>query len=156
MKPKIPLQKILSDDCAVNVGQIIEDGEIIEPGIAHYVHQGEWVEIMPVMTVREVVNLSKLQQGMNDTGGFGASLDKLCQELSLRVIAWNWTDLMGEVMEQPHNQPDVLAALTSDELLWLVSATSGQESSDERKKDSNKSGDTSSETAPSPVASPSA
>lgn len=156
MKPKIPTSRIPSDECAINIGQIVEDGEIIDPGIPHYIHLGESVEIIPIVTVKEVVYLSRLQQGVNDSANFGDSLDRLCQELSKRIVAWDWTDLMGEVMEQPYNRPDVLAALTSDELLWLVGATNGQESDDTRKKDSAPSANTLSATAPSPVASPSA
>ena len=58
MKPKIPTVKVPSDECAISIGQIIEDGEIVEPGTPHYVHIGEWVEIMPVMAVKEVMQLS--------------------------------------------------------------------------------------------------
>ena len=147
MKPKIPAIKIMSDDCSINVGQVIEDGAIVSPGVPHFVHKGEWVEIMPIIAVKEVMQLSRLQRGVDDTGSFGDSLSLLCQELSKRLIAWNWTDLMGEPMEQPYNRPDLLENLTSDELLWLVSASSRQESADERKKDLESSANTSLEMA---------
>ena len=32
MKPKIPASRIKSDECAINIGQVIEDGEIVNPG----------------------------------------------------------------------------------------------------------------------------
>ena len=134
-QPKIPTMRVSSDDCAINVGQVIEDGEIIEQGTPYYVHEGEWVEIMPVMSVREVMNLSRLQQGSDDPNGLGNNMSAVCNELSKRVFKWNWTDLMGEPMEQPFNNPQVLEALASEELLWLVSATTQQESADARKKE---------------------
>jgi len=135
MKPKIPATRVQSDECFISIGQVIEDGEIVEPGELHFIHKGEWVEVMPVMTVKEVMNLSKLQQGASDNGTLGDSLSQLCRELSRRVIKWNWTDMMGEKLPQPYNKPDVLEGLTSEELLWLVSASNGQETAEERKKD---------------------
>ena len=143
MKPKIPAQKVLSDECSINVGQVVEDGEITNPGTPYFVHQGEWVEILPVITVAEVMNISRLQNAAADTVGLDQNLSSLCKELSKRIIAWNWTDLMGEKMEQPYNRPDVLERLASEELMWLMSAASSQESADERKKDSNGSENTS-------------
>ncbi len=135
-KLKIPAVKVLADDCSISIGQVIEDGQITVPGTPHYVHVGEWVELMPVLAVKEVMHLSRLQMGAADRGSLGESLGQLCQELSKRVLSWNWTDLLGQEMEQPHNRPDVLEALSADELLWLVNATSDKEPADARKKDS--------------------
>jgi len=136
MKPKIPTQKIKSDGCAVNIGQVIEDGEITDPGVPHYVHKGEWVEILPVMTVREVTQLSNLQVASDTPGSLGQSMTALCTELSKRIIAWNWTDMMGDEIDQPYKNPTVLEGLTSEELMWLINASSGGETADDRKKDS--------------------
>ena len=144
MKPKIPASRIKSDECSINIGQVIEDGEIVNPGTPYFIHQNEWVEILPVMTVKEVVNLSRLQVSGSDPGVLGQNFTDLCGELSRRVIAWNWTDLMGKAIDQPYDRPDVLEKLSSEELLWLVSATTNQETPDERKKGSRQSVDTSS------------
>ena len=150
MKPKIPTIKVNSDECALNIGQVIEDGEIVEPGTPHYIHEGEWVEVLPMMTVREVMQISKLQNASGDSVNLGDNLSGLCKELSQRVIAWNWTDIMGEPLEQPYKRPDILEGLASEELMWLMSATGQQESADERKKDLEKSGNTSLEMEFSP------
>ena len=155
MKPKIPAVKVKSDECSISIGQVVEDGEITNPGTPYFVHQGEWVEILPVITVAEVMNISRLQNAASDTTSLDQNLSDLCKELSKRVIAWNWTDLMGEKMEQPYNRPDILERLASEELMWLMSAASSQESADERKKDSKKSVDTSLEMTLSPTMSPS-
>jgi hypothetical protein len=150
MKPKIPAQKVLSDECSISVGQVIEDGEIVKEGTPHFVHKGEWVEILPVMTVKEVMQISRLQNAGSDGSQLGDNLTALCKELSRRVISWNWTDLMGEPMEQPYNRPDVLEGLSSEELMWLMAATNGGESADARKKDSGESENTSLEMALNP------
>ena len=155
-KMKIPAMKVLSDECVINIGQVIEDGEIINAGTPYYVHQGEWVEVMPVLTVKEVMQLSRLQNGSNNPEALGDNLTMLCVELSHRIMAWSWTDLMGEPLEQPFNRPEILEELSSEELMWLVNATNGGESANERKKDFSKSDDTSSEIKDSQPTLPSA
>jgi len=145
MKPKIPAVKVKSDECSISIGQVVEDGEIVKEGIPHFVHKGEWVEILPVMTVKEVMQISRLQNAGTDGSQLGENLTDLCKELARRVIAWNWTDLMGEPMEQPYNRPDVLEGLSSEELLWLMAATGGGDAADARKKDSDESESISSE-----------
>ena len=96
-----------------------------------------------MMSVKEVMNISRLQSSVTDTSKLDENLTNICKELCRRVIAWNWTDLMGEPMEQPYNRPDILEELSSEELMWLMSATGAGESADERKKGSKKSGNTS-------------
>ena len=150
MKPKIPAQKVLSDDCSISIGQVVEDGEIVQQGTPHFVHKGEWVEILPVITVKEVMQISRLQNAGTDGSQLGENLTELCKELARRVISWNWTNLMGEPMEQPYNRPDILEELSSEELMWLMSATSGGEAADARKKDSDESDNTSLEMALNP------
>jgi len=143
IKSKIPTVIAQSDECAINIGQVIEDGEIVNAGTPYYVHTGEWVELLPVMTVSEVMQISRLQNATGETGELGKNLSDLCQELSRRIVAWNWTGLLGEPLEQPYNRPDVLERLSSEELMWLLAATGSGESADARKKDSPKSGVTS-------------
>jgi len=139
MKPKIPTKMVMSDACAISIGQVIEDGEIIDAGTPYYVHEGECVELLPVITVSEVMQISRLQNAGGDTGALGDSLAELCKELSKRIVSWDWTNLMGEPMEQPYNRPDVLERLSSEELMWLMTATGGGEPADARKKDSKQS-----------------
>ncbi len=136
-KWKIPPTRVLSDDCVVYVGRVIVDGEIKEQGTAYHVHQGEWVELFPTQTVDEMIaliDMMKLSDVENLKEGGGA-LRTLCQQLSKRVVAWNWTDNAGESMPSPHDAPEVLAGLTNDELMWLMSAVQGKETSADRKND---------------------
>jgi len=94
-----------------------------------------------------------LQQAASDTNNLGENLTMLCNELSKRVIAWNWTDLAGDAIDQPYNRPDVLEGLSSDELLWLVNAASNQETAQDRKKGLQNLEDTSLEMAHNQTAS---
>ena len=155
MKPKIPTTIILSDECSISIGQVIEDGEVKDPGVAHFIHTGEYVEILPVMSVKEVMHISRLQNSINDTAQLDTNLTNLCKELSKRIVSWDWTNMMGEPMEQPYNRPEVLEDLSSEELMWLMSAAAQQESPDERKKGSKSSVNISSETEPSQAMLPS-
>ena len=82
MKSKIPTITVQSDECAINIGQVVEGGEITNPGTPYYVHIGEWVELLPVMTVSEVMQISRLQNATGDTGELGKNLSDLCKELS--------------------------------------------------------------------------
>ena len=155
MKPKgklkIPAIKVLADDCNINIGQVMEDGETINPGTSHHVHVDEWIEVMPVIAVKEVMQLSRLQRAGEESGTLGESLEQLCRELSKRIITWNWTDMMGAPLAQPYQTPEVIMALTVEEVMYLIQAASGQESPDERKNGSGPSAVTSSAAAPSPV-----
>lgn len=153
LKPKIPLLHIPSDDCAVMVGQVVEDGNITTEGTPHYVHVGEWVEVLPITSLLEVSALSRLKSlaGNEDMGGLDQSFADLCRELSKRIISWSWTDMMGAPLAQPYQNPEVIVALTVEEVMYLIQAASGQESPDERKNGSGPSAVTSSAAAPSLV-----
>ena len=153
LKPKIPLLHIPSDDCAVMVGQVVEDGNITTEGTPHYVHIGEWVEVMPITSLLEVSALSRLKSlaGNEDMGGLDQSFSDLCRELSQRIISWNWTDMMGVPLAQPYQTPDVIMGRTVEEVMYLIQAATGQESQDDRKNGSGPSAAISSAAAPSPV-----
>ena len=108
-----------------------------------------------MITVSEVMQISRLQNAGADASALGDSLAELCKELSKRIVSWDWTNLMGEPMEQPYNRPEVLEALTSEELMGLMTATGAGEPADARKKDLEKSENISLETEGSPALLPS-
>ena len=130
-KPKIPPVRVASDQCMVTVGQIVENGVITNPGTAYPVHVGEWVEILPAATVQEVIALTSMQRLMagptQDVTEVETVFRMMTKELSKRVIAWNWTDMMGQPLAQPYGDPDAIAGVTTEELLWLEDAASGRE-----------------------------
>jgi len=129
-KWKIPPTQVASDDCAIYVGRVIEDGEITEDGTPYYVHEGEWIEIFSTQNLSETMALIDMKNMVAEGSG---ALRKLCHELSQRIVAWNWTDNGGEPLPQPHNDPEALERLTNDELMWLMGAVDGKETSVDRK-----------------------
>ena len=132
---KIPPKRIPSDDCTVYVGRVVTDGKITEPGTPYRVHEDEWVEILPVQTVGQTLEIVRLQSALTGAATVAESADAfeaLCGCVSNRLLAWNWTDLEGQAMPQPKNQPDAVQSLTNDELAWLIRVLSG-ESPGERK-----------------------
>ena len=94
-KWKIPPQRIESDDCTVYVGREIEDGEITDEGTPYKVHEGEYVELFPVRSLKELMALTDIG---NNTAG---SLRTLCIELSQRIMEWDWTGMDGKPLPQP-------------------------------------------------------
>ena len=90
-KMKLASIRIASDGCKVVQGRVVADGVIKIEGTPVAMHEGEWVEIVPVMTLREMLSLQRLQKSIkeNESKDFTA----LCVELSKRVTAWNWTEI---------------------------------------------------------------
>jgi hypothetical protein len=141
-KRKIPLLTVPSDDCVIHVGRVVRDGELVHPGTAYHVHQGEWIKITPVTTVGQFVATSKML--VAETSGEG--LMDLCMVLSQVLVEWNWTDNDGEPLEQPYRNPRAIMGLSDEEMLWLMMAvrTPAQEPAEERKNGSGPSLSTSS------------
>jgi len=121
--PKIPGRRINSDDCLITV-----DGQ------QHAVHKGEWVEVLAIKSIAQHLAALELQRyaAGGDTKAMAQALESLCQELSNRVLDWNWTDLDSQPLPRPYRQPAIIKSLSEDELLWLVRAIAG-ESPGERK-----------------------
>lgn len=120
-------RRISSDDCVVIVG-----GEHFNP------HEGEWIEVVPVQTVadlRERIALMQMQVEIEALKGepdaeakqmtiLDAKFPVICAMLTRVILAWNWTDLQGKPLPNPHNEPDNLERIIStDEMLWLMAAT---------------------------------
>ncbi len=141
-KSKIPAVRVESDGCAIMQGRVIQDGVVTHPGTPIYVHKGEWVEIVPVQSMREFLALSSLvgatREGQSQgerLAGFSVPLADLCDVLSKRVLEWNWTDLVGDSMPQPYKNSQAIQMLSNDELLWLITAAQG-ETGEQRKNGS--------------------
>ena len=151
---KIPPRRVDSSDCVVYVGRVVKDGKITEPGTPYKVHEGEWVEVLPVPTMQDYLVVGSLfgtdgnASPTEQLVAMGKALDNVCLQLSTRLTAWNWTDMQGLPLPQPHGNPAVLKSLTNDELVWLLLAARG-ESPAERKNASPPSVSTSSGAVPS-------
>lgn len=131
---KIPAKKVASDDCVVYVGREISEGAVVNPGEPYRVHEGEWVEIIPIGTVKQTLDLLKMTAAVRTEKPeeLEEPLEELCSELATRIIDWNWTDMVGKRLPKPHNNPDAIKAVSEDELLWLITAVRG-ETAGERK-----------------------
>ena len=125
-RTKIPTVKVPSDECVVHIGRVIEDGNVTVEGDTYYPHVGEQIEILPLMTVGEVINTGKIA-GMTgeetDIRVIGSNFDELCSAIAKRVFAWNWTDMEGLPLASPHRNPAVLKELSSEELVYLMGVT---------------------------------
>ena len=151
---KVKPKRFPSDDCLLYPDRTIsEDGNVVENGEGVPIHVGEWVEIVTVQSMRELISLGRIaEQVTGDTidpeqvaarlTAAGSSFNELCVALSERVTAWSWTDNEGVPLPQPYRQPEVLANLSNDELMYLVQASRG-ETPDARKKGSGPSESTS-------------
>ena len=135
---KIPPRRVDASDCVVYVGRVVKDGKITEPGTPYRVHEGEWVEVLPVLTMRDyltvggLLNLGGNANPADQMARLGKALDDMCEQLSRRLTDWSWTDMAGKALPQPHGNPEVLKSLADDELVWLLLAARG-ESPGERK-----------------------
>ena len=142
-KMKIPAKRIVSDECAVFIGRKVEGTVIVSEGEAHYPHKGEWVEVLPISSVSQLIALGDLMGIANEEDAtvtpkmitqMKPAFNELCEHLANRVVAWNWTDWDGSELPQPYKKPEVIAKLTEDEVLWLLTCVQS-ETREERKKD---------------------
>lgn len=123
-KPKIPAVRVPSDDCVVTVS-----------GVEHRIHEGEWVELLPVPTMREYLAVLDIARELSESKSAATAMDALYALLAKRVLAWNWTDMMGEPLPQPCGNADALKGLSQPELIWLLMAVNGETPS-QRKNES--------------------
>ena len=116
---KIPSRKVNCSDCLV-----------VREGKECMLHVDEWIEVIEGGTIRQqlaMYDLRKEAAGENpDPDKMAQSLAQICQEVSIRVMAWNWTDLNGEPLPQPYRNPDVIASLRNEELAYLIKAVAGE------------------------------
>jgi hypothetical protein len=149
---KIPGRTVNSDDCVVYVGRRMEEhcvecnivavngtcptckkrdrveALVVEKGVGYDVHKGESVVLLPVGSVAQYMTVLDMQDAVasKNEAALKATFNRLCAELAAKVLSWNWTDMDGNPMPPPHGHPEVLAALTEDELSWLLRAVQGE------------------------------
>ena len=129
---RLPTIRVPADGCAVHIGRVIREGAILDPGQDFYPHTGEWVELVPVNSIREFIAMGDVSGGSSVKAGdevraMGEAFTRLCQEIARRVVRWNWTDPHdGTPLPQPYKRPDVIESLLDDEVIWLLSVTKGE------------------------------
>ena len=117
-----------SDDCVVYVGRVIRDGEIVDAGEPYKVHEGEWIDIVPVTTIQQTIALRGLQEAASKGNETEAekNIDILCKTLADNLTDWSWTDNKGNPLPNPFEKPEILMSLTEDELAYLLTALAGE------------------------------
>lgn len=133
-KFKIPPRTVLSDDCPIVIDARFKDGEIVDEGTTYHPHEGEHVWVLPVGTFNTFLDLAKFRRFrsgdaedfQDQVGEMEKRYRALATSLANIVVYWDWTDVTGESLPQPYKAPDVLMALETDELLWLLSAAQGE------------------------------
>ena len=123
-------RRIPSDACPLRVGDE-----------TYYPHEGEWVELFPIVTVGDrlvFTNLQalgvRLQQAEGDEdemlvqlAGVSESYGHIKGVLVKNIVAWNWTGLDSELLPLPKADPTVLDTLSDDEMQWLMGCVFGRE-----------------------------
>tara|TARA_R110000824_G_scaffold126285_5_gene285818 strand:+ start:2731 stop:3174 length:444 start_codon:yes stop_codon:yes gene_type:complete len=130
---KIKPKEIDSSTCVIHIGQKIEDGKIVETGEPINLHENEWVKIFPIITIKESLALGTFRNSVEE-GELSVAMDSICESLAKRVVDWNWTGIDGEPLAKPYKNPEVFKDLYNEEVLWLITATSGETKSDEKKE----------------------
>lgn len=130
---KIKPKEVDSSDCIIHIGQKIEDGKIVETGEPINLHENEWVKIFPIITIKESLALGTFRNSVEE-GELSVAMDSICESLAKRVVDWNWTGIDGEPLAKPYKNPEVFKELYNEEVLWLITATSGETKSDEKKE----------------------
>lgn len=115
--------RIPSDDCVITVR-----------GRDYRVHEGEWVDIIPITTVADARAYTILQQLQGDLEAAAgdeeaqAEITRIGSEqmavltasLAQRIVAWSWTDMHSNPLPQPAGNPEMLMSLSTAELFYLV------------------------------------
>lgn len=142
--------RVPSDDFVVEIG-----------GEPFHTHEGEWVEVLPQMSVRDMQQMQRLNRVdveidalAGEDGGedavlalLDATYADLCQTLAARIIDWTWTDDAGRPLPKPDGTAEPFRRLAPQELWYLVRVVRSDNPA-ARGKGSNGSPTTSSATAP--------
>ncbi|MCH9011287.1 MAG: hypothetical protein IIC21_11730 [Chloroflexi bacterium] len=130
LKKGLPIKRVPSDDCLLYPKKMFETDEggvpaqLKERGEGIAVHVGEWVEIVPMASMFQYLRLEK---------GSDLAFDAVCENLSKKIVRWNWTDILGDPYPQPFRNPAVLRTLEDDELVYLIKLLQTGETEGERK-----------------------
>tara|TARA_R110002020_G_scaffold138674_9_gene309170 strand:+ start:648 stop:1124 length:477 start_codon:yes stop_codon:yes gene_type:complete len=131
-KFKIPPKKIDSSDCVVHIGQRISDGAVIEKGDPYKIHEEEWVKVIPIVTMGESIALMNVSNLSADGEGANESFETICSALANKIVDWNWTDISGEELPKPYKNPSVFKELNTEELVYLVTISTGETPSEQK------------------------
>ena len=151
--PKKPAARLVpSDDCVVTVD-----------GVEYHPHEGECIEVIPIAQLEDLRIMRELNGVRPQLDTVKDEPDQRAREIEIlskafeiavdvlghRIVAWNWTDMAGNPMASPAEDPNVLRRLSFEEVFYLVDAIQG-ETPGEQKNGSRPSRTSGSATAPQP------
>lgn len=130
MKSKIPPVRVPSDDCEV------KDGD----GKPHRIHDGEWIEVVRVNTIRQYLGIATLnttgkllqdanipeEEKMVELAKLEGTFDAMCDDIAAHITGWNWTDLTGQPLPHPYRNKELIMSLSIEEIIWLRRAIQGE------------------------------
>ena len=118
-RSKVPAIRYPSDDCILYLGRELDaEGEVLVEGTGYPLHEGEWVELQPILTVKALLELNILREGSTEE-----SLKQASAMVAERISAWSWTNLEYETLSNPPSADDVLN-LSDDEWIYLINLLS--------------------------------
>ena len=83
--------------------------------------------------MKESFALMKIANMDDTASNVDNSLNEVCQALAKRVVDWNWTGLDGKELPKPYQNVEVFKDLVNEELIWLITATTGETPSEQKK-----------------------
>jgi hypothetical protein len=115
-------------------------GQTINP------REGETITIRPTLPLGleqeldnfrlETVALSEIDRGDNHTDKLNEIYDRMKNLLNEIILGWTWTDIEGEVMSIPKDDPTVVQReLGPDEIHWILGLYAKAAVAEEVKKD---------------------
>ena len=121
-----PAQQVPSDDCELNIR-----------GTIYHPHVGEWIEIVPHISVQDLrmqaewdemqVQLKALEGDEDEDEKAGPLIrqayDSIIAVVAPRLMGWTWSDHRGHPLPPP--SPAILITLHLQELQYLTRAVRG-------------------------------
>ena len=153
MSNRPPTKRIACDECPV-----IVDGQ------TYYPHEGQWVEVVPVGSMREMFVMGDYSRLVVDIAAAEDDPDlapemnqratqmnqAVLQVLADRIVNWNLTDAYGRELPKPNGTPQAIDRISQSEMWWLLSAIRTGGASAEEGKGESGTPTTGSDSSPQP------
>lgn len=121
-------RRVPSDDCEVTIDEV-----------TYKIHEGEWVEVLPGLSVGDYSALHAFtsvktqmdavkgeeNEGQQVLGILAQTFDAAIPIIASRLLAWTWTDPRGRPYPPPDSEPSPLRRLGEAEVAYLIQVIMG-------------------------------